>query len=144
MNFALQVAAFIFIELVTFPLGCGVVLDLCSLKLFAEADLQSRIAFCYQAPLTAVFYHWVAGTMFMSVSTFYVVFCGSSFNVPGTPLLYYCQAVGASCDQEPCGLSKILKTRMHILFVTFSIARHSLNSARSVSVGLCTLSWLLA
>lgn len=62
-----QVAAFIFIELVLFPLGCGIVLDLCTVWLFPEANLQSRIAFFAQAPLTAMFYHWIAGTMFMYV-----------------------------------------------------------------------------
>ncbi|KAJ6616969.1 hypothetical protein B0H10DRAFT_1346361 [Mycena sp. CBHHK59/15] len=61
----LKVATFIFIELVTFPLGCGIVLDLCTVWLFPEASLISRVAFFKQAPLTAMFYHWVAGTMFM-------------------------------------------------------------------------------
>ncbi|KAJ7483185.1 hypothetical protein FB451DRAFT_1233627 [Mycena latifolia] len=61
----LKVATFIFIELVTFPLGCGIVLDLCTVWLFPEASLISRMAFFKQAPLTAMFYHWVAGTMFM-------------------------------------------------------------------------------
>ncbi|KAJ7881172.1 hypothetical protein B0H13DRAFT_2049858 [Mycena leptocephala] len=59
------VATFIFIELVTFPLGCGIVLDICTVWLFPEASLVSRVAFFKQAPLTAMFYHWVAGTMFM-------------------------------------------------------------------------------
>ncbi|KAJ7036506.1 hypothetical protein C8F04DRAFT_953656 [Mycena alexandri] len=61
----LKVATFIFIELVTFPLGCGIVLDICTVWLFPEASLISRSAFFRQAPLTAMFYHWVAGTMFM-------------------------------------------------------------------------------
>ncbi|KAF8880202.1 hypothetical protein BD779DRAFT_1549951 [Infundibulicybe gibba] len=61
----LKVAAFIFIELVTFPLCCGIILDLCTVWLFPEANLLSRVIFFYQAPLTAMFYHWVAGTMFM-------------------------------------------------------------------------------
>ncbi|KAJ7095466.1 hypothetical protein C8R43DRAFT_907918 [Mycena crocata] len=61
----LKVATFIFIELVTFPLGCGIVLDLCTVWVFPEASLISRTAFFRQAPLTAMFYHWVAGTMFM-------------------------------------------------------------------------------
>lgn len=60
-----KVAAFIFIELVTFPLACGIILDLCTVWLFPEANLLSRAAFFLQAPLTAMFYHWVAGTMFM-------------------------------------------------------------------------------
>ncbi|KAF8166549.1 hypothetical protein K438DRAFT_1856932 [Mycena galopus ATCC 62051] len=61
----LKVATFIFIELITFPLGCGIVLDICTVCLFPEASLISRVAFFKQAPLTAMFYHWVAGTMFM-------------------------------------------------------------------------------
>ncbi|KAJ3818347.1 hypothetical protein F5880DRAFT_1491547 [Lentinula raphanica] len=61
----LKVASFIFIELVTFPLGCGVVLDICTIWLFPNASYASRIDFLYQAPLTTIFYHWVAGTMFM-------------------------------------------------------------------------------
>ncbi|KAG1839691.1 hypothetical protein F4604DRAFT_1835027 [Suillus subluteus] len=52
-----KVAMFIVIELVIFPLGCGIMLDISS--------LESRAAFFTQAPLTAMFYHWVAGTMFM-------------------------------------------------------------------------------
>ena len=35
--------------------------------------MQSRAAFFVQAPLTAMFYHWVAGTMFMLVLP--VIFC---------------------------------------------------------------------
>ncbi|PPQ70661.1 hypothetical protein CVT24_000669 [Panaeolus cyanescens] len=61
----MKVASFIFIELLIFPLGCGIVLDLSTVWLFPEANIQSRGAFFAQAPLTATFYHWVAGTMFM-------------------------------------------------------------------------------
>lgn len=62
---AYQVASFIFVELAVFPLGCGVVLDICTVWLFPEANLQSRAAFFTQAPMTAMFYHWIAGTLFM-------------------------------------------------------------------------------
>ncbi|TFY72452.1 hypothetical protein EVG20_g549 [Dentipellis fragilis] len=61
----LKVGAFIIIELVIFPLGCGLNLDLCSLWMFPDITIWSRIAFFKHAPLTATFYHWVAGTMFM-------------------------------------------------------------------------------
>lgn len=60
-----QVAVFIVIELVIFPLGCGIMLDVCSVGLFPEANLRSRAVFFLQSPVTALFYHWVAGTMFM-------------------------------------------------------------------------------
>lgn len=61
----IKVASFILIELFLFPLGCGMVLDLCAIWLFAGATFDSRTSFFWQAPLTAVFYHWAAGTMFM-------------------------------------------------------------------------------
>ncbi|KAL0574135.1 hypothetical protein V5O48_007824 [Marasmius crinis-equi] len=61
----LKVATFIFIELVIFPFGCGLVLDFCTIWLFPEANFASRAVFFYQAPLTAMFYHWIAGTLFM-------------------------------------------------------------------------------
>ncbi|KAH0836469.1 hypothetical protein J3R83DRAFT_8078 [Lanmaoa asiatica] len=60
-----KVAMFIIIELIIFPLGCGIMLDTCTIWVFPEASLESRVAFFTQAPLTAMFYHWVAGTMFM-------------------------------------------------------------------------------
>ncbi|KAI9573863.1 hypothetical protein HD554DRAFT_2012394, partial [Boletus coccyginus] len=60
-----KVAMFIVIELIIFPLGCGIMLDACTIWVFPEASLESRVAFFTQAPLTAMFYHWVAGTMFM-------------------------------------------------------------------------------
>jgi len=40
-------------------------LDACTIWVFPEASLESRVTFFTQAPLTAMFYHWVAGTMFM-------------------------------------------------------------------------------
>ncbi|EGN95092.1 hypothetical protein SERLA73DRAFT_61388 [Serpula lacrymans var. lacrymans S7.3] len=60
-----KASTFIVIELVVFPLGCGTMLDACTVWVFPEASLESRAAFFSQAPLTAMFYHWVAGTMFM-------------------------------------------------------------------------------
>ncbi|KAF6753084.1 hypothetical protein DFP72DRAFT_903296 [Ephemerocybe angulata] len=60
-----KVALFIFIELVLFPLGCGIVLDICTVWLFPAANVQTRLYFFSQAPLTALFYHWIAGTLFM-------------------------------------------------------------------------------
>ncbi|KAI9062714.1 hypothetical protein FKP32DRAFT_1667072 [Trametes sanguinea] len=60
-----KVAAFIIIELVIFPLGCGIMLDVCSVWMFPAGTFRSRAAFLLYAPLRAIFYHWVLGTMFM-------------------------------------------------------------------------------
>lgn len=60
-----KVAAFIIIELVIFPLGCGVMLDMCTVWLFPQGSFRSRAMLLMYAPVTAVFNHWVLGTMFM-------------------------------------------------------------------------------
>jgi len=60
-----KVAAFIIIELIIFPLGCGIALDACTLWFFPEANLRARLVFVRYAPLTTMFHHWVIGTMFM-------------------------------------------------------------------------------
>ena len=136
--FPLQVATFIFIELVTFPLGCGIVLDLCTVWLFPEANMQSRATFFVQAPLTAMFYHWVAGTMFMLVPsfTFHIAIAHySMFSLIGTLLLYFYLAAEVLCAQVLCGSSRILKIKTRILFETFLIVQHLYNYERSASVG---------
>lgn len=66
-----QVAIFILIELVLFPLGCGIMLDLCTLQLFPNASITTRFIFFKYAPVTATFYHWMVGTMFMYVRYYY-------------------------------------------------------------------------
>lgn len=79
----------------TFPLGCGIVLDLCTVWLFPGANMQSRAAFFVQAPLTAMFYHWVAGTMFMLVppAIIFIAAAHSFLLSPlGTPSPYSYQA----------------------------------------------------
>ena len=54
--------------MIIFPLGCGVILDLCTIWFFPEVSLKARLVFVQYAPLTATFYHWVVGTMFMFVA----------------------------------------------------------------------------
>ncbi|KAH8110989.1 hypothetical protein DFH11DRAFT_1616415 [Phellopilus nigrolimitatus] len=61
----LKVAVFIVIELCIFPLGCGVMLDFCTLQLFPDTTFRSRMSFFAYAPVTGTFYHWMIGTMFM-------------------------------------------------------------------------------
>lgn len=60
-----KVATFIIVELVVFPLGCGIMLDVCTVSLFPQGSWRGRLAFFVHAPLTSAFYHWVIGTMFM-------------------------------------------------------------------------------
>jgi len=60
-----KVALFIGLELLVFPTGCGVVLDVATLPLFESATLAGRLTFYDFAPLTAFFCHWLVGTIFM-------------------------------------------------------------------------------
>ncbi|KAF8327196.1 uncharacterized protein EI90DRAFT_2975197 [Cantharellus anzutake] len=60
-----KVAVFILIELVVFPFGCGIILDISTLPLFKDATIWTRLEYCASVPLTAVFFHWMLGTMFM-------------------------------------------------------------------------------
>ncbi|KAI0676025.1 hypothetical protein C8Q78DRAFT_1142731 [Trametes maxima] len=60
-----KVASFIIIELIIFPLGCGMMLDICSGWMFPHGTFRSRAALLFFAPLRAIFYHWILGTMFM-------------------------------------------------------------------------------
>ncbi|GET00217.1 RING finger membrane protein [Rhizophagus clarus] len=54
----LKVAFFVAIELVIFPIICGILLDLSTLPLFAEATPSSRLEFYLESPITSTFLHW--------------------------------------------------------------------------------------
>lgn len=56
---------FIVIELVMFPLGCGILLDFNTLPLFKEGTLDARLAFLKYSPSVFLFLHWMLGSLFM-------------------------------------------------------------------------------
>jgi E3 ubiquitin-protein ligase DOA10 len=56
------------IELAVFPLVMGSFLDICFLPLFAGATIAGRVTMTVQHPLLSFFAHWLAGTLFMSVT----------------------------------------------------------------------------
>ena len=62
-----KVGFFICIELVAFPLGCGILLDLSMLPIFPGSSVSTRICSLAATPLTFVFLHWVAGTLYMFI-----------------------------------------------------------------------------
>ncbi|CDZ98172.1 Protein involved in mRNA turnover and stability [Phaffia rhodozyma] len=61
----IKLAFFMAIELVIFPLGCGILLDLCLLPLFSSDAFSLRLDFMISAPFIGTFLHWVGGTLFM-------------------------------------------------------------------------------
>ena len=75
----LKVIVIIGIEMIIFPLYCGLLLDAALLPLFADASLWSRTQFIIRAPITAVFLHWFIGTCYMFHFALFVSMCRKIF-----------------------------------------------------------------
>lgn len=71
----LKVFMFIVLELVIFPAICGILIDLSTLPLFADATVASRWAFFTESPYTSIFLHWFIGTGFMFHFAVFVTLC---------------------------------------------------------------------
>ena len=68
----LKALSFIFIELVVFPLGCGLLFDVCTMPLLADASIALWPAKIRAAPLSFAFLRWMGGTIYMFVFAQYV------------------------------------------------------------------------
>ncbi|KAH6606984.1 hypothetical protein Trco_006137 [Trichoderma cornu-damae] len=71
----MKVILIISIEMLVFPLYCGLLLDAALLPLFEDATLTSRIVFTYKYPMTSVFVHWFVGTGYMFHFALFVSMC---------------------------------------------------------------------
>ncbi|RPB02050.1 hypothetical protein L873DRAFT_1674372 [Choiromyces venosus 120613-1] len=71
----MKVVLIIGIEMLAFPLYCGLLLDFALLPLFEEATILSRIQFFADFPLTSVFVHWFVGTCYMFHFALFVSMC---------------------------------------------------------------------
>jgi E3 ubiquitin-protein ligase MARCH6 len=71
----LKVILIISIEMLAFPLYCGLLLDLAMLPLFKNATLYSRWQFACNSPWTAGFVHWFIGTCYMFHFALFVSMC---------------------------------------------------------------------
>ncbi|KAF9087141.1 hypothetical protein BGX23_008327 [Mortierella sp. AD031] len=71
----IKIAFFVSMEMVAFPLFCGVVLGLTTLPLLPGATLASRWAFYQQSPNWCIVMHWLAGTTFMFNFSMFVSIC---------------------------------------------------------------------
>lgn len=71
----LKVILIISIEMILFPLYCGLLLDMALLPLFENASLSSRINFTANAPWTSIFVHWFVGTCYMFHFALFVSMC---------------------------------------------------------------------
>ena len=71
----LKVILIISIEMIVFPLYCGLLLDVALLPLFGSATLMSRIEFTLSSPYTSIFVHWFVGTCYMFHFALFVAMC---------------------------------------------------------------------
>jgi E3 ubiquitin-protein ligase MARCH6 len=70
-----KVIFIISIEMLVFPLYCGLLLDVALLPLFENATIQSRILFTMRYPVTSLFVHWFVGTAYMFHFALFVSMC---------------------------------------------------------------------
>ncbi|KAK0621091.1 ERAD-associated E3 ubiquitin-protein ligase doa10 [Lasiodiplodia hormozganensis] len=82
----LKVILIISIEMIAFPLYCGILLDGALLPLFEQATVFSRIEFARTSPWTAGFVHWFVGTCYMFHFALFVSMCRK---IMRTGVLYF-------------------------------------------------------
>jgi len=71
----MKVILIIGIEMLAFPLYCGMLLDLALLPLFEDTTVKSRLLFTLNYPLTSIFVHWFVGTGYMFHFALFVSMC---------------------------------------------------------------------
>ncbi|KAH6668776.1 hypothetical protein B0J14DRAFT_703603 [Halenospora varia] len=71
----MKVILIISIEMLVFPLYCGLLLDAALLPLFENATIMSRLLFTIESPLTSMFVHWFVGTCYMFHFALFVSMC---------------------------------------------------------------------
>ena len=71
----MKVILIISIEMIVFPLYCGLLLDAALLPLFENATILSRLQFTITSPVTSLFVHWFVGTCYMFHFALFVSMC---------------------------------------------------------------------
>lgn len=71
----MKVILIIGIEMIVFPLYCGLLLDFSLMPLFEDATVMSRVTFTLGSPLTSLFVHWFVGTCYMFHFALFVSMC---------------------------------------------------------------------
>jgi E3 ubiquitin-protein ligase MARCH6 len=71
----MKVILIISIEMLVFPLYCGLLLDAALLPLFDGATIMSRLLFMINSPCTSIFVHWFVGTCYMFHFALFVSMC---------------------------------------------------------------------
>ncbi|KAF9913002.1 hypothetical protein EC991_005870 [Linnemannia zychae] len=71
----LRIAFFVAMEMIVFPLFCGVAIGLSTLPVFQGATVATRIAFYRYSPNWFLLIHWLVGTAFMFNFSLFVSVC---------------------------------------------------------------------
>ncbi|KAF9928520.1 hypothetical protein FBU30_002319 [Linnemannia zychae] len=71
----LRIAFFVAMEMLVFPLFCGIIIGLSTLPLFQGATVATRIAFYRTSPNWFLLMHWLVGTAFMFNFSLFVSIC---------------------------------------------------------------------
>lgn len=71
----LKVILIISIEMLVFPLYCGILLDCALLPLFGDASIANRLEFANRSPWLFAFLHWFIGTCYMFHFALFVSMC---------------------------------------------------------------------
>ena len=71
----MKVILIIGIEMLVFPLYCGMLLDIALLPLFESTSMKSRLYFTVNYPVTSIFVHWFVGTGYMFHFALFVSMC---------------------------------------------------------------------
>ncbi|KAI4270075.1 MAG: hypothetical protein L6R38_007245 [Xanthoria sp. 2 TBL-2021] len=82
----LKVILIISIEMIVFPLYCGLLLDVALLPLFGHVTIFSRLEFTVHSPYTSLFVHWFVGTCYMFHFALFVSMCRK---IMRTGVLYF-------------------------------------------------------
>lgn len=82
----MKVILIISIEMIVFPLYCGLLLDVALLPLFRNVTMLSRLVFMVKSPYTSLFVHWFVGTCYMFHFALFVSMCR---RIMRTGVLYF-------------------------------------------------------
>ena len=74
-----KVVLIISIEMLVFPLYCGLLLDVAMLPLFEDITVRDRFEWSQSSPWTSLFTHWFMGTAYMFHFALFVAMCRKMF-----------------------------------------------------------------
>ncbi|KAL8970243.1 MAG: hypothetical protein Q9183_001611, partial [Haloplaca sp. 2 TL-2023] len=81
-----KVILIISIEMIVFPLYCGLLLDVALLPMFRNVTFLSRLEYMVDSPCTSLFIHWFVGTCYMFHFALFVSMCRK---IMRTGVLYF-------------------------------------------------------